>query len=248
MIQLERPNCPSELTLKKSELTEEYKSSKKPVWKKTFITIPLQKMSNDKCCFCECKLGEEGKYMQVEHFHHKNDYEDEVVDWNNLLPICIRCNSHKRSHDTYINPIIDPTIQNPQNHIYMSKYRIKGKDGLGKLTTEVLDLNDTEEIIVPRFKVANKVLDKLEQTFEMVKTYDITTGSPIEKAKIIRKFRSLLKECGSKYPYSATVSTVILSDHLYDETKSLFSIKGIWTEELQTLEDAATKVKLDVMP
>ncbi|PFI60711.1 HNH endonuclease [Priestia megaterium] len=246
MIKLERPDCPPKLVLKKDELTREYKLTKGSVWKKTFITNPLQKMSNNKCCFCECKLGEEGKYMQVEHFYPKNIYEDKVVDWNNLLPICMRCNTHKGSYDTYVNEIIDPTILNPPDHLYLSKYRLKGKDDLGKLTVKILDLNDTEEISVPRFKIADAVVNKIEEAFDLVESYNPQTGEALKEAQIIRKVRSILKQCTSKYVYSAIVSTVVLSDHLYDKLKSELVNKGIWTTDMQNLEDTAKTIKFDV--
>ncbi|MCF2132107.1 hypothetical protein L1I79_37665 [Strepomyces sp. STD 3.1] len=246
MIKLERPDCPPKLELKKDELTREYKRTKGYVWKKTFITNPLREMSNDKCCFCECKLGEEGKYMQVEHFHPKDIYEDEVVDWNNLLPICMRCNTHKGSFDTYENEIINPTIQNPPDHLYFSKYRLKGKDDLGELTVKILDLNDTEEISVPRFKVADAVVHKIEDALELVESYDSKTKDALKKSKITRKVRSILKQCTSKYVYSAIVSTVVLSDHLYDKLKSELVSKDIWTTDMQDLEDKAKTIKFDI--
>lgn len=247
MIKLERKECPPELMLRKEELTEEYKISKKPVWKKRFITAPLLIMSNEKCCFCECKLVEEGKYMQVEHFHHKDDYQDEVLEWTNLLPICLRCNSHKRDHDTYENEIIDPTIRNPQEHLYTSRYRIKGKNELGKLTVEVLDLNDTEEIAVPRFKVASAVLEKMEGITQLAENYSDTSPA-IDRARILRKIKSVLKECGPKYPYSAVTSSVIISNHEYDKLKTILISKNLWSDGLQNLEDLAKSVRLDDQP
>ena len=33
--------------------------------------------------------------MEVEHFHPKSLYPNEVISWENLLPICKRCNSSK---------------------------------------------------------------------------------------------------------------------------------------------------------
>ncbi|PES11083.1 HNH endonuclease [Bacillus cereus] len=248
MILLERPSCPPELVLRKVELIEHYKLTKKPVWKKRFITDTLLTMSNDKCCFCECKLGEEGKYMQVDHFHHKADYEDEVVEWSNLLPICIRCNIHKRDHNTYENEIIDPTVRNPTDHLYLSKYRIKGKDNLGKLTVEVLDLNDTEEIAVSRFKIASAVLEKLDGILDLAEPYNPSTATALEKSRILRKVKSILKECSPKYSYSAVVSTVVLSSHVYDSLKSILVDKNLWTQEIQALEDVAIQLKFDEKP
>lgn len=40
MIKLDRPPCPPELTLKMNDLTEEFKNSKKSVWKKSLL-LPL---------------------------------------------------------------------------------------------------------------------------------------------------------------------------------------------------------------
>lgn len=194
MIKITRPVSPEELVRRKDELTQEFKDTKKPVWKKRFITAPLLKMSNDKCVFCECKLGEEGKYMQVEHFHHKKLYEDEVVDWNNLLPICLRCNSHKLDHDTYLYPIIDPTRIDPKNHLEFYKYRILGKDDIGNLTVEVFDLNNTTEIATPRFQVGNALLEKLEDVLEAVINYDENNKDAIKEAKVIRKVKGILKK------------------------------------------------------
>ncbi|PGU13415.1 hypothetical protein COD21_02265 [Bacillus cereus] len=248
MIRLERPSCPPMLLLKKAELTEEYKLTKKAVWKKSFIKKPLLEMSHGKCCFCECKLVEEGKYMQVEHFHHKDDYKDEVVDWDNLLPICMRCNTHKGSHDTYENEIINPTVRDPQEHLYLSIYRIKGKDELGKLTIEVLDLNDAEEILVPRMKIANAFIEKIEETLHLAESYNTETGTDVEKARIVRKIRSILKQCTAKYVYSAVAATVILSYHLYDKLKSVLISKQLWTSDIQAFEDAAKTVRFDVEP
>lgn len=244
MIKLDRPPCPPELTLRMNELTEEYKNSKKPVWKKKFITNPLLKMSNEKCCFCECKLIEEGKYMQVEHFHHKDEYDDEVVEWSNLLPICIRCNSHKRDHDTYSKPIIDPTVNDPKNHLSLSRFRIKGKDDLGKLTVEVLDLNDTLEIATPRFQVAKEALDKLDDIIESIDKFERSEKTDIDKAKIIRKVKALLRSCTATSKYSCVVSTVVLTDSLYDTLKSKLVSSGFWTEEMEKIEVLAKKVKL----
>ncbi|WP_342551085.1 HNH endonuclease [Lysinibacillus sp. FSL M8-0216] len=245
MIKLSRPDCPEELEKLKDELTQEYKDTKKTVWKRKFITVPLLKMSNDKCAFCECKLGEEGKYMQVEHFHHKNEYKDEVVDWNNLLPICIRCNSHKLDHDTYLLPIIDPTQIDPKNHLEFYKYRMLGKDDIGNLTVEVLDLNNTTEIATPRFQIGNAVLEKLEDVLEVVQNFDVDSKDATEKARVIRKVRALLKKSTSVNIYCATVATVLLTAPDYLLLKLEMEKKALWTVELQKIEDSVANIALD---
>jgi uncharacterized protein (TIGR02646 family) len=118
MIKLQAVAKPLQLTNEKvKQLTAEYKQSEKAVWKKTYITQTLLLMSFDKCCFCETKLNEESKYLEVEHFHPKSLYPDEVVSWTNLLPICKRCNGKKWNHDTKLEPIIHPVKDNPKKII-----------------------------------------------------------------------------------------------------------------------------------
>src|SRR5690554_3867131 len=109
MIKLTRGAKPVELTLAiEKELTDEFKKTGASVWRKDYITNGLLAYSNNKCAYCECDITEESKYLEVEHFHHKDSYPDEVVQWENLLPSCKKCNATKSSHDTYVEPIINP--------------------------------------------------------------------------------------------------------------------------------------------
>lgn len=73
---------------------------KKVVWNKAYIKNALLEMSDNKCCYCECKIGKGEREMHVEHFKPKSIYPDLVVEWNNLLPSCPHCNKQKSSHDT----------------------------------------------------------------------------------------------------------------------------------------------------
>lgn len=88
MIHIDRGDAPSELTedVVHSKTAAFKADPKKVVWRDKYIVEALMNMSHNKCAYCECKLGEESKYMEVEHFHDKKDFPDEVVLWNNLLP------------------------------------------------------------------------------------------------------------------------------------------------------------------
>src|SRR5437868_15151041 len=93
MIRLTRPPSPAELTQQvQQELTALFKADGKVVWDRGFIKDTLRLMSSGKCSYCECSLGEESKYLEVEHFADKHSYPDQVVDWLNLLPACKHCN------------------------------------------------------------------------------------------------------------------------------------------------------------
>lgn len=86
MIQLQTIPKPIELTSKVvQELTTLYKQDGTLVWQQRYIKKALLDMSYNKCCYCECNIIEESNYLEVEHFHPKNLYPDEVVSWENLL-------------------------------------------------------------------------------------------------------------------------------------------------------------------
>lgn len=90
MIHIERTRKPEELTDDVvKQKTKLYKNDhSQTVWKEKYIHDALMSMSYNKCCYCECLLNEESKYMEIEHFHDKSSYPEEVVNWENLLPSC----------------------------------------------------------------------------------------------------------------------------------------------------------------
>lgn len=88
MIKLDRTPKPVELTTKlQKELTTEFKLTGNQ-FEFRLYQKGLLDFSNNKCCYCEANIKEESKYLEVEHFHHKDKYKDEVLEWKNLLPSC----------------------------------------------------------------------------------------------------------------------------------------------------------------
>lgn len=247
MIRLTKPESPVELTSSvKRKLIDLYKQEKKAVWKQKYIANKLLEMSNNKCVFCECRLQEEGKYMQVEHFHPKDVYEDEVIEWDNLLPICGRCNPVKNNHDTKIEPIINPTKEDPRDHLYIYNFLMLGKSDIGKLTVDVLDLNNTIGIVQPRFLVTIEIIKKLNEIFDDVMAFDQISSSSRKKTLLKNKMRAIYQEANPKSEYSALVSTVVFSYPDYKKLKSLMQSKEIWDNTLDSLEDMANSIKLEM--
>ncbi|SFI79693.1 hypothetical protein [Brevibacillus centrosporus] len=240
MIKINRLDCPPELTdEKKRELTQRFIMEKKSVWATSYIKDTLYKMSKGKCCFCECKLDEEGKYMHVEHFHHKDDYPNEVVEWNNLLPCCIRCNTNKGTHDTIVEPIINVTLTDPRDHLIIDNYRFKSKNNsqLGRKTIDVLYLNDSDQLVKPRFDIANKAKESLELILDKAREFkDGTSNSTRRKNIIINGLKSLLREAHPDSQYSAIVATAVINDIDYVELKDILISLNFWDAELQRIE------------
>lgn len=236
MIQLKAQPKPVELTASEiRKLTKEFIKTEKSVWKKDYITEPLLKMSFGKCCFCETKVNEESKYMEVEHFYPKSIYKFKVVSWKNLLPICGRCNKKKLKHDTKKEPIINPVFDNPKEHLKLKNYRFYGKTDLGKLTKDIVDLNDRQRLVNVRSEIGVKLLEGLDDLLQLTQDY-ITNPITRKRNKIIGKLKNILLEGTKEYEYSATVATVLLEDDNYKEIKQLFIDNNLWNDEFIQLE------------
>jgi len=248
MIKLDRTPKPVELTNDlQVALTDEFKLTGKSVWNIDFIKKGLLGFSNDKCCYCEANINEESKYLEVEHFHHKDTYKDEVLEWDNLLPSCKKCNGTKNDHDTKLEPIIDPSKLDPRKHLKYWRYRIKGCDDLGKLTVSVLNLNDQDRLVKKRFEIGNAIQVKLEQLNELTDDYIIgVQTSTRRKNRIINGTKDLMKEGLPNAIYSATSATVILTDTEYETLKNKLTTLGFWDAELLQLEIDLNKTALNL--
>jgi len=234
MIQLQAVKRPTKLTDELvKELTDKYNQAtdKKPsVWKIEYITKTLLKMSFDKCCFCECKVDEEGKYPEVEHFHPKSLYPNEVILWKNLLPICSRCNKKKSNHDTKKEPIVHPIRNAPKEHLILKDSRLYGISPLGKKTVAVVYLNDRKRLVNKRHYIGTELSEALEKLLKYIEKSDIS-NSIEDKNEVTGTLESLMSEGTKKYEYSATAATIILNDPHYIEIKKLFEDRDLWTSD-----------------
>lgn len=109
------------------------------------IQSALSESSFGKCAFCECIPSESG-YLEVEHFAPKSIYYQLAFDWDNLLPVCRICNEAKSSHDTIIEPIVNPSKEDPKsffdfNYILMVPLRECLDQDKAERTIEVCNLN-----------------------------------------------------------------------------------------------------------
>lgn len=246
MIRLYRPNCPQQLTdTVKNELTQEFINTGKNVWAKTYIKSALLAMSHNKCAYCECKLDEESKYMEVEHFLPKDDYPNQVVDWNNLLPSCKRCNTKKRKHDSNIEPIINPANDTPSEHLAMYNYWIKGTDEKGKTTVSVLHLNQIDRLVQVRMQIGTQVIQTIESLLERAESFiEGTNTNAKNRSFLVNGTIQLLKEAQPNSEYSATVASILFTNSDFFKLKEIMTNCNLWDQELQVLLSTAETNKL----
>lgn len=252
MIKVKRIKKPKELTDKKQrQLTEEFKRDKhKQVWNKKYIRKRLLKECNGKCVYCEVKIGGD-RDMQIDHFHYKNKYEEEVVLWENLNPSCQHCNRNKSSHDTYLYPIINPFEQNPQDYFCVREYRYYSKNDeveeIVRTTIDVLGLNDTREIVANRFQIGNELLEKMQQLHDLAEEKESSLCSNVRiKNRVLNGLKNLLILGTKEEEYSAFMATAIKNDIYYKKLKILLTKLELWNNELQELDKKVDEVKLQM--
>lgn len=253
MIRLTRPCKPQKLAEQEILLTNEFKSdNKKAVWKKAYIQNPLLEMTSHKCSYCERAIGKKsGQDVHIDHFKYKDKYPELVVDWNNLLPSCARCNRNKGTHDTAEQPIINPTETNPKDFLFLSKYRYYSKDpredSIGRRTLDVLLLNDSDDCCIVRFQLGNELAEKVESFYHIVVDKgDTLKTDTAAKNKVINGCRKLLKKCLPTEEYSAFMATSLHTDTNFLSLKESLMEQGLWDEELALLFDESKKSVYDI--
>lgn len=244
MIKLTRVSAPTQLTIElKNLLTNRFITTKESVWNIEWLKESLLSVSHSKCCYCECSLSEESKYMEVEHFEDKSHYPSKVMDWNNLLPACKRCNGSKSSHDVLKEPIINPFEHKPSDHLSFRLFNFKGTTTMGKTSIEVLNLNDLERAVNKRFKVGLELERSIQSIMERLELY--------RDDKIVRKRNRLttmvtgiLNECQPKSIYSATCATILHSSDDFAKVKEEMVGFGIWSSEMEELFKKSNEIRL----
>lgn len=244
MIKLTLPPKPLKLAQEEKFLTKEFIDSgkKKAVWKKDYITKPLLEMSHNKCAYSEIRLNQESTYMEVEHFKHKDQYPEDVVNWNNLLPSCKKCNTTKGTADMGKFPIVNPVFDNPGDHLYVKTFRFYYKDKKGERTIKLVALNDIEHFVKPRFSHAQHIIDRLLAQFNILKKAD-----PIDSAESISAIKTILESCGPNSIYSAVIATHLLYES--PDIKALYKYlkdNKLWDSDFENINNVLKSIALPV--
>lgn len=235
MIRLKRLPAPAYLSTEKvRELTNEFKSSKANVWNHEAIKKQLLSSSHEKCAYCEAKLDEESKFMEVEHFQDKDSYADKVVEWSNLLPACKRCNGAKGTHDVVAEAIVDPYSDSPADHLFFRAYRFRHKSSLGYSTIGVLDLNNSDRVVLTRFRIGEAVILAVQAAQERLDLWE-SRGTTRARNALIGSVEALLRECQPYSEYAATAATVLHDEPEYAQLMQRIKHVGLWSQEIETL-------------
>lgn len=245
MIKLTAHSVPKQLTAKKiSDAIVKYRGTQKSVWNIKWLKEALLKESSGKCAYCEMPLTVESNYMEVDHFHCKNDFDHLILEWDNLLPSCKHCNGSKGEHNVLTQgAIVDPYVDKPGVHFRLSdSYRYVGKTAEGNLSRIVLGLNDTRRCVAVRCDIGNTVIESLDILLRNCKKSPSPTANDLDDIR--RGLLGLLNQADPTKQYAATVATVLKRNSDYKLIRRFLTNHGRWDVYLSSLQKAAWSVAL----
>lgn len=170
------------------------------------IQEALAKSSHDKCAFCECKPGESGN-IEVEHFAPKSHYPALTFEWDNLLPVCRRCNQAKSDFDTVKEPIIDPSKIDPETIMTYDYLRIvpvseTGYEETVNTTIEVCDLNCTR-LYTARAELMKSLTEYTDELNEKISSIE-EADTGLKRTRRITNLRNSLDKINLLLDSSST--------------------------------------------
>ncbi len=118
------------------------------------------------CAFCEVHTEPSG-YGEVEHYKPKAlpEFKPLAYSWTNLLWSCKRCNVPKSSHWNAAAPLLDPTVDDPTDHLEWDGPKVVGRTTRGEYTVSLLDLNGDANL--RRYESRGDVLNAVALAWEV---------------------------------------------------------------------------------
>ena len=130
------------------------------------IREALERVCHGKCVWCETVVGVEAP-PEIDHYRPKSGYYWLMFSWSNMLLSCRACNTQKgssfpledesqraRHPDDDIRRerplLINPTLEEPGEHIRFQGYSAIGITERGKKTIELLGLNSRGKLVEAR--------------------------------------------------------------------------------------------------
>lgn len=117
--------------------------------------------------------------------------------------------------------------------MYVKCFRFYKKNEKGQNTIDAVALNDREHFVNPRSEIGFKIADALEAHFTLIKLADTI----IKKRNAVNKIKNTLRDCGSKYVYSAVLSTFVLYElPVYKAIECFLKKEKLWDNELDSIK------------
>lgn len=165
-----------------------------------------------------------------------------MLEWDNLLPSCKRCNGTKNAHDVVAEPIINPCIDNPNDHLALYYSFIYGTTPKGECTVDTLNLNDNEKLVKTRNRIVDSLIERLDSIFDKIPT---ASDRQATKSRFRNRVKNLMSECLPDKEYAAVCSCALLHHpHFMVIVNALHNL-GIWDNGLEEMSNQINDIALD---
>lgn len=225
---------PAQLTVaEEHRLVNEYLAdTSKCVWRKKYIVDTLLAMTHNKCAYSEAKLQVGGAYMEVDHFHPKALYENEVVHWGNLLPSTKTSNTTKGDFDTGRLPVINPLIDNPNDYLRFAGCICMIKRNISD-TARIKADNSIKKYALNSDQFVDQRAEKISDNDKELKllreelddgSFDVDEES---KKRWMSRFKARLSTANPTEPYSVCIGQAIKDNIDFRHIKSVLQDKHL---------------------
>lgn len=104
------------------------------------IREALRAETHSKCAYCEAHILSV-TWEHIDHILPKTARPDLALDWTNLTIACPRCNQHKGTYYSIQIPLLDPYVDDPEEHLAFLGPLVHGRTIRGLITVQRLRLN-----------------------------------------------------------------------------------------------------------
>lgn len=168
-------------------------------YNKLSIKKALLKETFGKCAYCESKL-QHISFGDIEHILPKKQgaRPELYVVWSNLTIACEQCNRTGK-HDYYdpTNPLVNPYIDDPNDHMMDIDSLILPNDSKGRITIEILDLN--------RLALVEKRDERLKSIARLYRLWE-KEADAVQKEALASELK---RECTADKEYASTIRSFL---------------------------------------
>lgn len=163
MIKLEKGLEPGILARNAAHWTEEYErgledggltNTQKFRYRHSDIKQAIRRETSEKCAYCESKVSHVHP-GETDHIAPVSRRPDLVVAWNNLTYVCTECNRRKLDYYSEVEPLVNPYVDQPKEHLLFFGPMVLHKDDKGFRTTRRLGLSRVEMLERKQERIEN---------------------------------------------------------------------------------------------
>lgn len=184
-------------------LADSTNDTKKFRYRHPDIKTALKKETNDKCIYCESKIGHNTP-GDIEHKIPSSKAPHSRFDWDNLTIACTECNRRKNDYYKTGAEFIDPYVENVEDILEHHGPVVLWQTGHARAEISVrkLELNSPERL--PLFE---RKIGKLNELAHVLERYN-SEQNPSLKTLLELQLKDMA-ECHSEY--SAMVRSALLA-------------------------------------